>query len=211
MKIINQSVEFITPLNGKKILERIEEISRTCYKSEDLIKEGSAEKLVSALIKNKHYAMIEHITISVKAITDRSVSHEIVRHRMASYAQESQRYVNYGKEKHGGEITFIKPNYWNENPICRKEELWTQAMLSSEQYYFELLEEGSKPEEARAVLPNSIKTEIIMTLNLRSWRNFFELRCAKEAHPMIREIANMILSEFKKEIPIIFDDIMEDK
>lgn len=208
MKIIEQSIEFITPLNGKKMLERIEAVARTCYKSEDLIKEGSAEKLVAALVKNEHDAMLEHITISVKAITDRGVSHEIVRHRMASYAQESQRYINYSKDKFGGEVTFIKPNYWSTtDPAYHR---WEWCMRTMERKYLELLEDGAKPEEARAVLPNSTKTEIVMTLNLRSWRNFFKLRCAKTAHPMIRSLAHMILAEFKKEIPIIFDDIKEE-
>jgi thymidylate synthase (FAD) len=208
MRVINQSIEFITPLNGLQILERIEEISRVCYKSEDLIKEGSAEKLVTSLVKNGHYAMIEHCTISIKVITDRSVSHEIVRHRMASYAQESQRYINYSKDKFGNEITFVKPNYWEINSPSYL--LWESACRLAEQNYLMLLEDGAKPEEARAILPNSTKTEIVMTMNLREWRHFFELRCAKGAHPMIREVANMILKEFRKEIPIIFDDIKED-
>jgi thymidylate synthase (FAD) len=168
--------------------------------------------------------MLEHVSIAVRVICDRAIANEIVRHRMASYAQESTRYVNYGKEKFGKEITVIKPcfftNYCEDDckhnacincSLERKElirySIWRNAMQEAEDAYFELLDAGCSPQEARTVLPNSLKTEIVMTLNLRSWINFFKLRTAKDAHPQMREVANMILDEFKKEIPLIFDKI----
>lgn len=212
MKVINASIEVLDELNGKEILERIEKVARTCYRSEAHIKDGSAEKLVSVLVKNKHEAMLEHVSIAVKVICDRGVTHEIVRHRIASYAQESTRYVNYSKDTFGNEIVVIDPSTafkWDmTNPDDEtKYLLWHRIMEESEKFYMKMIELGCSPQEARSVLPNSTKTEIVMTLNLRSWRNFLNLRTAKDAHPQIREIADMILEEFRKNIPIIFDNI----
>jgi thymidylate synthase (FAD) len=204
MKIIKPSVQVLTDLDGKDILRRIEVCSRTCYKSESLITDDSAGKLVAALIKNGHEAMLEHVSISARVICDRGVSHEIVRHRMASYAQESQRYINYSKEKHGGELTFIEPCFWTHDNFAYM--AWKNHCAVTEKLYLELLSCGNSPQEARSVLPNSTKTEIVMTLNLRSWRNFFKLRLAKDAHPSMREVANLIFDELSK-IPVVFDDL----
>lgn len=224
MKIIDASYEILTPIDSEKILKNIEFVSRNCYKSENLITEDSAKKLVLNLIKHKHLAMIEHESLSIKFICDRGVSHEIVRHRICSFSQESQRYVNYSKDKFNNEITFIKPLFFEDYccdnckieicSICnvdKKERmkyiLWKNAMLEAEEYYFELIKMGAKPEEARSVLPNSTKTEIIMTANLREWRHFLELRTSKEAHPQMRELTIPLLNELKEKLPIIFDDI----
>ena len=212
MKIIEQSFE-IYPFDPKQIMIDIESAARTCYKSEDKITTDSAIKFVKGLLIRKHEAVIEHVSIAVKFICDRGVSHEIVRHRLASYCQESTRYCNYSNDKFGNELTFIEPCFWtdtgNEFDVLKAQKygLWKEEMLSIEDRYFRLLEVGASPQEARSVLPNSLKTEIIMTANLREWRHFFKLRTAKEAHPQMREVACMALDELKKQIPVIFDDI----
>ena len=206
MKIIEARAEILNKdrINGNKILQDLELISRTCYKSENCIKEGSAEKLVKFLIDKKHEAMIEHYSFSVRFICDRAIANEIVRHRIASYAQESTRYVNYSKDKFGNEITFIAP----PKSLDIKQVIYMRTALEvAEKCYFKLLKEGSTPEIARNILPLCTKTELVMTTNLREWRHFFELRTAKVAHPQIREITIPLLKEIKQLIPIIFDDI----
>lgn len=210
MRIIKPSVEFITPIDGKTILKRIEQCGRVCYKSEDKITEDSAEKFVANIIKRGHEAVLEHCSFTVKFICDRGVSHEIVRHRLAAYCQESTRYCNYSKDGFGNEITVIEPCYLNKEEYPIMYDKWVSACLDSETYYFELLSLGATPQEARAVLPNSLKTEVVMTANIREWRHFFKLRCSKAAHPQMREVAIMLLNKCKEEVPILFDDIQID-
>ena len=205
MKIVKASVEILTPINGEEILKHLELCSRTCYKSEDQITSESAKKFVVDLIKRGHGAMIEHFNISVKFICDRGVTHEIVRHRIASYAQESTRYCNYSKDKFGNEITVIKPCFWEEN--SDQYYYWKESCEWAEEYYFKLLNSGAVAQEARSVLPNSLKTEIVVTMNLRELRHFFRLRTAKAAHPQMREVAIMLLNELKGKLSVIFDDI----
>jgi thymidylate synthase (FAD) len=194
------------PSNYKDILKHIEKAGRTAYKSEDKITEDSAKKFISKIMNFKHESVIEHYSITVRVICDRGVTHEIVRHRLASYTQESTRYVNYSKGKYNSEITVIEPIFWDRD--SKKYKIWHSAMRFAEKSYMELLEEGATPQEARSVLPNSLKTEIVITMNLRSWRHFFKLRCDKSAHPQMREIALPLLEEFKKRIPIVFDDLI---
>lgn len=208
MKVINPRVEILDNVNGKEILKKIERIGRVCYKSEDRITEESSLAFVSNILKSGHESVIEHEKVSVRIICDRGVSHEIVRHRIASYSQESTRYCNYSKDKFGNELTFIKPCFWSEsNP---KYAIWKENMLFAEHNYNKLIECGATPQEARSVLPNSLKTEIIVTMNLREWRHFFKLRTSPKAHPQMREVACVLLDEFKKTIPVIFDDITVD-
>ena len=152
--------------------------------------------------------MIEHEKLSVKIICDRGVTHEIVRHRIASYSQESTRYCNYTKDKFGNELTFIKPLFWDEGDTCYT--LWKEQMASIEKGYFALIEAGATPEEARSVLPNSLKTEIVVTMNMREWRHFFRLRGSKAAHPQIREIVRLLLPKFRELLPDLFEDIVID-
>jgi thymidylate synthase (FAD) len=152
-----------------------------------------------------HEAVIEHFNISVKFICDRGVTHELVRHRIASYAQESTRYVNYSKGKYGSEITVIEPLFFNKGTDAYK--TWQSSCEFAEKSYLLLLELDRSPQEARSVLPNSLKTEIVVTMNLRELRHFFKLRTAKTAHPQMREVAIMLLNELKIKIPVIFDDI----
>lgn len=205
MKVIEPKVEFIRVIDGKAILKQIEQCGRVCYKSEDNIAAGTAEKFVANIIKRGHEAVLEHFSFSVKFTCDRGVSHEIVRHRVASYCQESTRYCNYSNDKFGSEITVIKPLYLEPGTLGYA--AWFMACQTAEGAYFDLLDWGCSPQEARAVLPNSLKTEIIMTANLREYRHFFKLRCAKAAHPQMREVANMLLKMCKEQIPVVFDDI----
>ena len=213
MKIILPSYEILTPISegGIDELKKIEEAGRTCYKSEDKISADgeSAKKFCSMLIKNGHEAMIEHSQLSVRFICDRGISHEIVRHRISSFAQESTRYVNYGSSKKAPDgIIFIKPCYLDEKTEAYRS--WKTAMEDAEVWYLQMIKLGCKPQEARAVLPMSTKTELVMTANYREWRNFFKLRTDKAAHPQIREIAIPLLHELQKRIPVIFDDIKVD-
>lgn len=209
MKIIKPYYIIEQELNEEQMLKAIERAGRTCYKSEDNISEDSAKRFVESIIKRGHESVIEHEKITVRIICDRGVSHEIVRHRIASYSQESTRYCNYCNEKFGNEITFIEPCFFNSDSEQDKKnkEIWLKSMQQIEDNYNELIANGAKPEEARAILPNSLKTEIIVTMNLRAWRHFLKLRTSKSAHPQIREISNMILSEFKEKLPSIFGDL----
>lgn len=208
MKIIPASVEIITPLYGQNILALLELCGRTCYKSEDKIAEGSAEKFIGNIIDRGHEAVIEHFNITVRFICDRGVSHEIVRHRLASYCQESTRYCNYSKDGFGNEITVIQPCYLD--PLSVDYSIWQLACEEAERAYFTLLHRGHPPQEARAVLPTSLKTELVMTTNIREWRHFLKLRTSKAAHPQMREAAKLLLKEFKAQIPVLFDDIEEE-
>lgn len=207
IKVIEPRFKIIDNIDGNLILKKLELCGRVCYKSEKAITEESAKKIIQNIIKNGHESVLEHEKVTVRIICDRGVTHEIVRHRIASYSQESTRYCNYYTDKFGNELTFIKPCFWEEND--EKYELWKQAMQKIETIYLQMIENGATPQEARSVLPNSLKTEIIVTMNLREWRHFFKLRTARAAHPQMREIACKMLLEFKQKIPIVFDDIKE--
>ena len=205
MKEIRPSFEIMDDIDGAKILQKLERCGRVCYKSEDKITEGSAEKFIGMILKSGHESVLEHEKLTVKFICDRGVTHEIVRHRIASYSQESTRYCNYSKDKFGNELTFIRPCFWADD--SEEYAVWKQAMEDIEKTYVKLISLGAKPEEARSILPNSLKTEIVCTMNLREWRHFFRLRTAERAHPQIREISVALLDELKKRIPVIFEDI----
>jgi len=205
MRIVNPSFEILEQsMTGAQCLSLIEIAARNCYKSEDKICDGSAEKMCKILIDNKHEAMLEHSLISVRIICDRAVSHEFVRHRHFSFAQESQRYVNYGKEKNGNEITFVKPIIFDIGSV--EFNCWQCACVESEQNYFEMLN-YTTPENARTVLTNSTKTEMIVTGNARQWRLFFDLRTPLTAHPDMRYLANIMLVGFKEKYHVLFDDL----
>ena len=205
MKVISPDYEILFAPDGVQMLKNIERCGRVCYKSEDRITGDSAGKFIRMILASGHESVLEHEKISVRVVCDRGVTHEIVRHRMASYSQESTRYCNYSKDKFGAELTFIKPCYFEEG--SEKYRLWTEAMEQAEKAYFALLDAGARPEEARGVLPNALKTELVMTMNIREWRHFFKLRCSQRAHPQMRELAGMILNAFKLQFPVVFDDI----
>jgi len=161
MKIIPPSHEILFMPEGETLLKNIELAGRTCYKSEHLITEDSARNFIGKIIRSGHHSVIEHMNITVRFICDRGVTHELVRHRLAAYSQESTRYANYSKDRFGNEITVIRPMFWSEDSGAFQD--WKSAMEYAEKMYMKLLAEGAKPEEARSVLPNSLKTEIIMT------------------------------------------------
>lgn len=207
MKIIDPSFEILQISEGELILKHLEKAARTCYKSENKITDDSAHGLLKGLLKSGHQSVFEHAVISVRIICDRGITHEIVRHRLSSFSQESTRYANYSKEKFGKEITVIKPFFWPEKADQYK--VWQAAMEEAEKAYLKLIKLGSSAQEARSVLPNSLKTEIIVTANLRQWRHILDLRCSKASHPQIRQIMLPMLKEFGKRIPVVFDDLVE--
>lgn len=209
MQAIKPYTQIYKDFDGQKVLQKIEAAARTCYKSEGKIQEDSAAKLVAGFIKSGHEAMLEHASVTVKFVVDRGISHELVRHRLASFAQESTRYCNYSKDDFGSEITFIIPDYleyksegWN---------IWKESMKQAEDAYFKMLDFGLSPQQARAVLPNSLKTEVVMTANLREWRHFFKLRAlgtTGKPHPQMLEVAVPLLEDMKNLIPVVFDDLV---
>jgi len=204
LKIIKPKAFIESKFNGEQILKNLERYGRVCYKSENKITPDSSRKFLVAILKSGHESVIEHEKITARIICDRGVTHEIVRHRIGSYSQESTRYCNY---KSRG-IKVIKPFFFTDD---KKYKIWLKAMTACETAYNSLIESGASPQEARSVLPNSLKTEIIITYNLREWRHFFRLRCSKKAHPQMREIAIPLLQKFQNHIPVIFDDLMIQK
>ena len=212
MQVIKPSIEIIDMEDYEKIVKKIERIGRVCYKREGKITEDSAEKFIKGLLTRQHESVIEHENVTVRFVCDRGVTHEIVRHRIASYSQESTRYCNYSGDKFDNQITVIdlasgfQYDLSKENDKA-KYEVWTKAMENAEQSYFRMLELGATPQEARSVLPNSLKTEIVVTMNLRSWRNFFRLRVDSHAHPQMREVATMLYEEFQKRLPVFVADL----
>lgn len=227
MKIIKQYFEFIKPefkdRDGAKIGDRyysrdaidilrtIETAGRTCYKSEKNSSLDECLSLIRRWIKAGHHSVLEHNAITVRIVTDRGVSHEIVRHRIASYSQESTRYCNYSRDKFGNEIIVILPVWFYELGIPENHpeyKIWYEVMKQAEMAYMNYLRYHDRPDEARAILPNSLKTEIVMTCNIREWRHFFTLRCSPKAHPQMRHLAYMMLKDFNEKIPVIFEDLL---
>ena len=202
MRIVEPSFEILNAPKREEVLRHLELCGRVCYKSEDKMTEESASRFVKFLIERGHESPIEHISISVRVICDRGVSHEWVRHRIASYSQESTRYCNYVNAKFGSELSFIRPYFAKEGEMLFT--VWKEACENAEKAYMDMLEAGAKPEDARSVLPNSLKTELICTMNLREWRHFFALRCAKAAHPAMREIAVPLQEAFREMLPELF-------
>jgi thymidylate synthase (FAD) len=197
-------------------LQLIEYAGRTCYKSEDKISQISAPEFAKMILKRGHESVIEHASATVRFVCDRGVSHEIVRHRLASYSQESTRYCDY----EGGHVAFVLPpwvglvagEYSGDNVPLKEIQTdqnmyWFAAMRDAEAAYQNLRNIGWRPEQARSVLPNSLKTEIVMTANLREWRHFFRLRTAAAAHPQMREVACPLLAKFRQFMPVVFDDV----
>ncbi|MCL1816191.1 MAG: FAD-dependent thymidylate synthase [Clostridiales bacterium] len=203
--MIPASFEIMANPAWDAILRNIESYGRVCYKSELNISPDSAGLFIRNIIKSGHESVLEHEKVTVKIICDRGITHEIVRHRLASYSQESTRYCNYAKDKFENELTFIKPCFWQEDDkaYC----LWYEQMRLAEQTYLKLINMGIAPEQARSILPNSLKTELVMTMNLREWRHFFILRTSPRAHPQMREISIPLFEQVKAMLPPVFDDI----
>lgn len=197
MEIVKPEVEIFWDKDPTQMLKLLERAGRTCYKSEERTTDESAAPFVAARLHQDHHeSIIEHEKITVRIVCDRGVTHEIVRHRLASYSQESTRYCNYGKLG----IRFVRP-------VDFELDAYDLVLLEAiEAHYNRCLKIGRTPQQARYFLPNGLKTEIIMTCNLREWRHFFKMRVAPTAHPSMREIANMLLREMRTLVPVIFDD-----
>lgn len=202
MRIIKPNAILETPYSQEDILKLLEKAGRVCYKSESNISDGSAEIFINNILKRGHESVIEHVSLTFRVICDRGVSHEIVRHRIASYSQESTRYCNYHSEKFSNELTVIEPVFWEKN--SKQYELWIDAIKKCEENYNSLIELGATPQEARSILPNSLKTEIFMTMNLREWRHFLKLRNSKYAHPQMVEVAKIIRNVLVSNYPVLF-------
>lgn len=208
MQIIEPYFEILHMAETNEIYRLLELAARTCYKSEDKIAQDTAESLLRRLMKTGHESVIEHISISVRIVCDRGITHELVRHRLCSFSQESTRYANYGKDKFGKEITVIRPIFWPTSHIMYP--IWKDQMLQAEKAYMIMLNNGAKAQEARSVLPNSLKTDIVTTANLREWKHMFKLRCGKAAHPQIRQIMLPLLAEFHSRIPIFYEELFKE-
>ena len=210
MRIVEPGYQIILPFSTwgearETLYMMIERAGRTCYKSEAKMSPGSAEKFIRSAVKADHGAILEHAGLTVRFTVDRGVSHEIVRHRLASFAQESTRYCNYG---HEGEITFIRPFYLEAGSEAYQ--AWEKACTACELAYMLMLKEGCSAQEARAVLPNSVKTEVVMTANMREWRHFFKLRACGttgKPHPQMLQVAVPLLKELQVRLPALFDDL----
>lgn len=198
MRIVNPGFAILEPEKLDGILEKLERCGRTAYKSEEKIGPGTARKFVEALVKREHWSVIEHDSVSVRIVCDRGVSHELVRHRIASFTQESTRYCRYKD----GIMVIEPPGLSEENRAA-----WAGAVVAAERSYLGMIDRGVRPEIARAVLPNCLKTEIVVTANLREWRHIFELRTAHAAHPQMREIMLPLLDRFKELVPVLYDDL----
>lgn len=237
MKLVKPSFEILDEEQLLSATIEIEVAARTCYKSEEKIEEGSDLSLIKLLKSRGHDAMLEFgPSMTVRFVCDRGVSHELVRHRLCSFAQESTRYCNYSKGKFNNQLTFIIPS-WMENYLpddnawCsiddtseitmldlikseasrNKKEgaefLWLRAMQQAECNYQHLIEAGWQPQQARAVLPNSLKTEIVVKANLREWRHIFIQRTSSAAHPQMRELMIPLLKRVQELVPVLFDDL----
>jgi thymidylate synthase (FAD) len=216
MILIKPSYQILTDIHPFQVIRNIEAAGRTCYKSEDKITNNSASDFVTKIIKSGHESVIEHESISVRFICDKGVSHELVRHRLASFSQESTRYCNYN-----GGVTFVIPpwvnipegeyenarNWISKVTLSIVDQNWIQTMAESELSYLFCLKKGWSPQQARSVLPNSLKTEIVVTANLREWRHILKLRTAKAAHPQMREIMLPLLEELACWLPEVFETV----
>lgn len=212
MIIEKPSFEILSTDSYEDMIARVEIAGRVCYKSEGKIADNTAVTFIKNILNRGHESVIEHASITARVICDRGVTHEIVRHRMASYSQESTRYCNYSNDKFDSQIRCIDiatgfEYDLNNETDKKKYEIWQQAMKDCEKHYFEMIELGAKPQEARSILPNSLKTELVITMDMREWRHFFKLRTAAGAHPQMRELSKMMLEEFIKRYPVFFEDL----
>ena len=208
MKIIKPSYEILDVINPEQVMKKLELAGRVCYKSEDRIREGSAERFLRNIIKNGHESVIEHEKVTALFVIDRGVSHELVRHRIGSYSQESTRYCNYSKGKYGAEITVIEPFFFQDRKAYQ---IWEAACRNAEQSYLALIAQGCTAQEARSVLPNSLKTEVAVTFNYREWRHFFRLRASAAAHPQMKQVAIPLLLLFQEKLNVLFEDLEYDR
>ena len=213
MKLIKPYYDILTPIDANAILKNLERYGRACYQSQDKITDESASKFCKMILSRNHESVIEHESLTVRFTIDRGIGYEIIRHRLCSFSQESTRYV-----KQGNHITYIippwvslQPDTYTCNSFTKDDDFcdvwWASAILTSEIKYFTLLQRGWTPEQARTVLPNSLKTELIVTANLREWRHIFKLRTHKSAHPQMREVMCPLQQELQEQLPEIFGEV----
>lgn len=210
MKIVKPSWKMSAMTEGEpaKLMKHLEAMGRICYQSEDATTDDSYKQFLRTIIERGHEAVLEHATVTAIIICDRGISHELVRHRIASYCQESTRYCNYNKGKFGEEITVIEPCFWSEDDL--KWAAWANLCSKAEDAYMDLLRMGATPQQARDVLPTSLKTQIAVTMNIREWRHFFRLRCSPAAHPDMVALACRGLVEFYNRFPVLFKDVYQE-
>lgn len=204
------SYEIMTPISngGEEELREIETIARTCYKSRNSECIGDTAKFVDGLIRRGHLAMLEHGKLTVKFICDRCISHEIVRHRMASFAQESTRWCNYAKDRFGAEIAFITPDLSDADDPEQARIHFDMAAKVCESCYMYLVNDlHVSAQLARRILPHALKTEIVVTANYREWMHIFELRTKADCDPQIRELMTALLNDLRERMPVIFDRV----
>jgi thymidylate synthase (FAD) len=216
-------------------LRRIEYAARISHGSEDAQTNDSAERFLRAVVlQHGDWSVVEHVSASVEFLVDRGITHELVRHRVASYTQSSTRFINYAKKTlptfiypipeircahceagnapqpglSGGAYGYDHTKPWYHGAIkCAYEPVWLCAIEYAESEYRNLLDLKWRPQEARSVFPNALSSKIMMTCNLRNWRHFFLMRTSKEAHPQMRQVTIPLLEEFKRLVPVLFEDI----
>ena len=202
MKIIKPSVEIVAMPDYPEALRIIEAAARTCYKSEDKIGPGSAEKLIRHCIKRGHESVLEHVGFTLRIVTDRGVLAELTRHRIGvAFSVESTRYVRYD-----GDMAFVEPWWWEDRDVdelCRR--LFRVVCDDAEDIYLAMINNGMSPQAARAILPLSLATTITMTANIREWRHIFKLRCDKSAHPDMTRVMLMAWDIAQENLPVFFE------
>ena len=227
--VVSPGFKIMTPLTG--LVELVEQAGRVCYKSEDRIAPGTAEQFVNRIVTSGHESVLEHASVTVRIIGSRAMSHQLIRHRIGAVSQESMRYCNYGRqyslkvicppsiglapsdytityfEVGGNDGWFVEKNGnpWEDGSTQQLR--WLELTNATYKEYLTELEEGAKPEDARFILPNATKTEVVTTFNLRQWRHVFKMRCDSHAQWEIRAIMKGILAEFASAMPCVFNDL----
>ena len=233
MKIVTPYARIMEPELLAGALGRIEYAARISHGSEDGQTVDSAERFIRAVVlQHGDWSVVEHVSASVEFLVDRGITHEIVRHRIASYTQSSTRFINYAKKM---PPTFIYPKPeveckhclagsepWKQSSgdwvhslndthyDCGYDGAWLDAINMCEASYKSLLQGGWRPQEARSVFPNALSSKIMVTMNLRTWRHFFLMRTSKEAHPQMRQVTIPLLAEFQRLVPVLYEDIGPD-
>jgi thymidylate synthase (FAD) len=209
MKIIDPTFEYISAPTRVEAYEIIATAMRNCYRAELNAMPATDEKMVEKAMKERHLSLLEFVDVSVNITCDRGVTHELVRHRLCSFAQESTRYCNYSGEKFGRELTFVYP-WWTCNAGAldtKKYAIWEDAMRTAEARYMQMLDEGGSAQEARSVLPNSLAAKIAVKANLREWIHIFRMRCDTPAHPDMRVTMMPILISMLDLYPVVFQPV----
>ncbi len=202
-----EEVRLSIPEGFSSAEKALEHYGRVCYRSEDKITQDSADRFVKMLYDRGHHAMLEFVDATVIYSCDRGMSHEQVRHRLVSYAQESTRYCNYSRDKFDSQITVIEQPTLEKNYAAK--EVWMQANRQIEEAYLKLLDLGIPPQSARSILPIGLKTRLVVKANLREWLTIFGLRCDTPAHEIIRACSKEVLFTLFQRVPSIFTESAE--